>query len=86
MVIAHSKLTSQGKISVPAPVRGRLGIGPGSVLEWLDEGERVVVRRVGRHSSEDIHQALFGTRPRRRTLLQLKAGVKSYIRRRRTRR
>ncbi|HYU58298.1 MAG TPA: AbrB/MazE/SpoVT family DNA-binding domain-containing protein, partial [Actinomycetota bacterium] len=79
-------LTAKGKISVPAAVRRRLGIGPGSVLEWLDEGERVVVRRVGRHSSEDIHHALFGTRPRRRTLLQLKAGVKAYIRRRRTRR
>ena len=33
-VIAHSKVTAQGQISVPAELRKELGIGPGSVLEW----------------------------------------------------
>jgi predicted nucleic acid-binding protein len=32
------------------------------VLEWQDEGDRVVVRRAARYSSEDIHRAVF-TRP-----------------------
>jgi len=27
----HSKLTAQGQVSVPAEVRRRLGLGPGSV-------------------------------------------------------
>jgi bifunctional DNA-binding transcriptional regulator/antitoxin component of YhaV-PrlF toxin-antitoxin module len=36
MALAHSKLTAQGQISVPAKVRRRLGVGPVSVLEWDD--------------------------------------------------
>ena len=74
MAIAHSKLTAQGQISVPAKVRRKLGIGPGSVLEWDDEGEQVVVRRAGRFTSEDVHRSLFPTAPRPRTLAELKDG------------
>ena len=47
MAIAQSKLTAQGQISVPAEVRKKLGIGPGSVLEWDEHEGGVVVRRVG---------------------------------------
>lgn len=86
MAIAQSKLTAQGQISVPAAVRRRLGIGPGSVLEWQEDGDNVVVRRVGQHSSEDLHRALFAVRPRRRTLRELKAGLKADVRRRHARR
>src|ERR1700751_4969729 len=59
MALAQSKVTAQGQISVPAEIRRKLGIGPGSVLEWEEEGERVVVRRAGRHTFEDIHRAVF---------------------------
>lgn len=83
MAIAHSKLTAQGQISVPAKVRRKLGIGPGSVLEWDDDGEQVVVRRVGRYTSEDVHRSLFPTPPKPRALAELKEGVRRYIRRRR---
>ena len=82
MAIAHSKLTAQGQISVPAQVRQKLGIGPGSVLEWDDNGEQVVVRRVGRYTSEDLHRSLFPKPPRPRTLAELKEGVRRDIRRR----
>ena len=86
MALAHSKLTAQGQISVPASVRRRLGVGPGSVLEWDAEGGRVVVRRAGRFSSEDIHRALFAKAPRKRTLLELKEGLRRYARARHARR
>jgi len=59
MALAQSKVTAQGQISVPVEVRRKLGIGPGSVLEWEDEGNAVVVRKAGRHTSEDIHRAIF---------------------------
>lgn len=59
MAIAQSRVTAQGQISVPAEVRRRLGIGPGSVLEWHVQDGALVVRRAGRFSSVDIHQALF---------------------------
>jgi len=86
MAIAQSRLTSQGQISVPAEVRRKLGVGPGSVLEWDEEGDRIVVRRARRFTSDDIHRALFKTPPRRRTLEDLKQGVRSYMRRKHARR
>jgi antitoxin PrlF len=82
MALAHSKLTAQGQISVPAKIRKKLGVGPGSVLEWDDDGEQVVVRRAGRFSSEEIHRSLFPAPPKRRTLADLKAGVRQHMKRR----
>src|ERR1017187_712543 len=83
MAIAHSKVTAQGQISVPVDVRRKLGIGPGSVLEWEEDGDKIVVRRAGRFSSEDIHRALFGERkPETRSLDELKEGIRHYARER----
>jgi antitoxin PrlF len=83
MALAHSKLTAQGQISVPAAIRKKLGVGPGSVLEWDDDGEQVVVRRVGRFSSEDVHRSLFAAPPKPRTLEELKEGVRRHVKGRR---
>lgn len=80
MALAYSKLTSQGQISVPAGVRQKLGIGPGSVLEWDTLDGHVVVRRAGRYTSEDLHRALFSTTPKRRTLKELKEGIRKHVR------
>lgn len=82
MAIAHSKLTAQGQISVPSQVRRKLGIGPGSVLEWDDNGEQIVVRRAGRYTSEDLHRSLFPKPPKPKTLAELKEGVPREIQRR----
>lgn len=59
MVIAQSKVTAQGRVSVPAEVRNRLEIGPGSILEWKEEDGEIVVQRSRRYTSEDLHRALF---------------------------
>ena len=86
MAIAHSKVTAQGQISVPMDVRRKLGIGPGSVLEWEEDGNKMVVRRAGRFSSEDIHRALFGARtPVTRSIDELKKGIRRYARKRHAR-
>ena len=45
-------------------------------------GQKVVVRRIARYTSEDLHRALFATRPRRQTLRQLKTGLTAYFKRR----
>ena len=86
MPLPHSKLTAQGQISVPSEIRRRLGVGPGSILEWKADGEKIVVRRAGRYTSEDIHRALFQTPPKRRTLEELKGGGRRYVRVRHARR
>ena len=82
MAIARSKVTAQGQISVPAEVRRKLGIGPGAVLEWDEDGDRVVVRRAGKYTSEEVHAALFGSVPEAKTLDELKQGPARYVKRR----
>lgn len=87
MATAHSRLTAQGQISVPAEIRRKLGLGPGAVLEWHEVDGEVVVRRAGRYSSADIHQALFagkGARPR--APADKAAAIGSYVRGRHARR
>ena len=81
----QSKLTSQGQISVPAEIRRKLGVGPGSILEWAEEGDRVVVRRVGRFSSEDIHRALFAKPPAGKSLEELKDAIGRHARKKHAR-
>lgn len=80
MTLPQSKVTPQGPISVPAEIRRKLGIGPGSVLEWDEEGEKVVVRKAGRYSSEDVHRAAFAKRPRPQKLQDLKEAVRRHMR------
>ncbi|HEY1364697.1 MAG TPA: AbrB/MazE/SpoVT family DNA-binding domain-containing protein [Xanthobacteraceae bacterium] len=48
MILARSKITAQGQISVPAEVRRKLGLRPGSILEWHEQDGKVVVSRAGR--------------------------------------
>jgi antitoxin PrlF len=79
--MARSKLTAQGQISVPADIRQKLGIGPGSVLEWTENNGQIVVHRAGRFTSEDIHRSLFGSRPpKARTVEELKEGIRRHAR------
>jgi AbrB family looped-hinge helix DNA binding protein len=81
MAIAHSKVTAQGQISVPLKVRKKLGVGPGSVLEWDEKGDEVIVRRAGQYSSRDIHAALFPSgAAKRKKISQLKEGIRTYVR------
>jgi AbrB family looped-hinge helix DNA binding protein len=87
MALAHSRVTAQGQISVPAGVRRKLGIGPGSILEWEEDGDRIVVRRSARFTSEDIHRALFPKQPpKSRTVDDMKEGIRRRARERHARR
>ena len=87
MAVARSKLTAQGQISVPAEIRRRLGIGPGSVLEWDEHENQVVVRRAGGYSSADAHAAIFHPSERRPAKpTDVKEGIRKAIRKRHARR
>ena len=76
----HSRMTAQGQISVPAEIRRRLGLAPGSVLEWQAQGDAFLVRKAGRHTSEEVHAALFG-KSGPTAGLPVKDGIRTYIRR-----
>jgi antitoxin PrlF len=81
MALAHSKVTSQGQISVPAEIRKRLGVVPGSILEWDQEGDKIVVRNQKRYSSLEIHKILFPNGPPKRVSREeMKEGIREYMR------
>jgi AbrB family looped-hinge helix DNA binding protein len=86
MILQRSKVTSQGQISIPAEVRKKLGVSPGSILEWDENDGKITVRRAGTFSSEDIHRALFPDQPLSAySLEELKEGIKNHIRERHAR-
>ncbi len=85
MTLAKSKLTAQGQISVPAEVRQRLGVGPGSVLEWDEQDGRLFVRRAGSYSSPEIHRALFGDAAPAERPGDVKDAIRKYVRKKHAR-
>jgi AbrB family looped-hinge helix DNA binding protein len=86
MALARSTVTSQGQISVPAKVREKLGIVPGTVLEWDESDGQIVVRRAAKYTFDDIHKALFPEGPpKRRSLKEMDEGIARYIRERHAR-
>jgi bifunctional DNA-binding transcriptional regulator/antitoxin component of YhaV-PrlF toxin-antitoxin module len=86
MTLGRSKLTAEGRTLGPAPVRKRLEVGPGSVLEWALHGDHVVLRRAGPPMSEVLQRAVFPDGPPvRRPLGVLRDGVRRHARERRAR-
>lgn len=87
MSIARSRITAQGQISVPARVRERLGVGPGSTLEWEVRDGEMVVRKQGKYSFADTRAAL-NLKPRQKpaSLEELRQSIRDHVRRKHARR
>ena len=81
----ESKITSQGQVSIPARIRRKLGLTPGSRVEWCERGDEVIVRRASKYSSLDIHKAVFGKPPARRSVEDMDEGIRSHVRRKHAR-
>ena len=80
----QTKLTSQGQVSVPAAVRSFLHLMPGSVMVWSQQGDRIVVERAVRHSTAEVHRALFpgsAVTAAPKTLTELKQGIRQHMQR-----
>lgn len=78
MLIATSKVTNQGQISVPAEVRRDLGIRPGTELIWdrRENGEYVV--RPKRQTLVDLHR-MVGTPTVHLTDLELREARQDFL-------
>ena len=81
----ESKITSQGQVSIPAPVRRKLGLSPGSMIEWCEQGDYVLVRRASRYTFKDIHDVLFPVEPQPRSLSDFDEGIRDLMRRKHAR-
>lgn len=68
---------------MPAAVRRKLGLAPGSMLEWQERNGDIVVRRAGGVSFAEIHGVLFPDGPPpRRSQQQVKQAIANHIRER----
>lgn len=86
MSIARSRVTAQGQMSIPSQVRKKLGAGPGSVLEWDQRDDEIVVRRAGKYSSAEVHAAIFASKAAEpKTTKELKGGIRQLTRKRHAR-
>ena len=86
MAKVQSRLTAQGQISVPAEIRKKLGLGAGSIIEWDDKNGEVVVRRAGKFSSADLHEAAFPEgAPKAVSAKDVKTGIAKYMRKKHAR-
>jgi len=59
-LLATTKITSKGQISVPKAVRERLGAQLGDTLIYETSGDAVVLKRLDPFDA-DFHRALTGT-------------------------
>lgn len=85
--MARSKITAQGQISVPLEVRRKLGVGPGTILEWSEQGDTVVVRRAATYSSEEVHHAIFPDgKKAARSVEEMDEGIRQHLRAKHARR
>lgn len=86
MGVITSRVTAQGQISVPAKIRQKLGLGPGSVIEWDASGDDVVVRRAGRYTFEDLNKMLFPDGPPKPiSIEEMDEAIRKYIRKKHAR-
>lgn len=81
MSAPKSKITAQGQISVPADIRKKLGVGPGSTLEWVEEDGKIFVKRAGGYTFADIHKVLFPNGPPKERV-DVKEAIAKYVRER----
>jgi antitoxin PrlF len=80
MAPGRSIVTLEGAIPVPDRIREKLGTGPGSVIEWEENGDAVVVRKA-RYTSLDIHRAVFGDNPPKPiTVEEMDEGIRRHFR------
>lgn len=77
----ESKITARGQVSVPARIRRRLGLTPGSKIEWFESEGEVIVRRASKYSSCDIHKAVFDQPPKPRSVDDMDDGIRRRARR-----
>ncbi len=77
----ESKVTSRGRVSIPARIRRKLGLSTGAKIEWCRRGDELIVRRASKYSSLDIHQAVFTRRPASKSVEDMDAGIRFHVKR-----
>jgi antitoxin PrlF len=53
----NAKVSEKGQVTIPKPLRDRLGIKPGEVLDFEEAGGQLIARKT---DSQDPVDALYG--------------------------
>ena len=64
-----ARVSEKGQVTIPKPLRARLGIKPGAVLDFEAEGGRLVARKA---QSQDPVDTAWG-------ILKLPGGVDAFL-------
>jgi AbrB family looped-hinge helix DNA binding protein len=56
------KITASGRVTVPAEVRERAGFSPNTDVEFVFEGNKVVLRKAKRKKANDVRRILDAMR------------------------
>jgi len=70
----HGKVTDRGQVTIPKRLRDRLGIRPGEVLEFDEQGDGVLAVR--KTSSRSALDEAFGALPLDRSTDELMAELR----------
>ena len=54
----NARVSEKGQVTIPKPLRDRLGIRPGEVLDFEEQGGQLIARK---SDSRDPVDALYGT-------------------------
>ncbi len=54
------RVTTKGQVTIPQPIREKLGITPNSEVDFVEDGDRVYLQRKSGHHSEKRFRALRG--------------------------
>lgn len=53
MAIGYSKLAKQSRTTVPAEILQKLGVGPGSLVEWYEKDGQIFIPRKGKRAPQE---------------------------------
>ncbi len=70
--MGRAKVSPKGQIVIPAPIRKKYGITPGSILEITDGDDRIILKPAPKDPVEEAMGMLKGDTSLTRELMQAK--------------
>ena len=69
MLMNSAYVTSKGQLVVPSPIRRRYGIKPGTRINFVEEGDRIIFQPVTREYISSF-RGMFKKKPGEKSMVQ----------------
>jgi len=80
MILAQSRITAQGQVSIPVNIMRQFGLAPGETVAWDFRDGHLVVEKAGNYSVADVRKALKLPKGTHKTEAEIRAGIKARVR------